>query len=282
MDKTREQLLQRYEELQQAKAKVEKDLLKIPGVAAVSVGLKETNDSYTDEMCLRVYVEKKKPAKEIPEGELIPRRINNFLIDVNEIPKDVTGSAAFKPDYGKYRPLTGGIAIKSARSKQFGTLGCMVLDVAEGEVFLLTNFHVLLTNGEEKGHDVGQPDFCCEPCPCRCGEIARIERWGDWDTDNVDCAIALLTSDQQNNWNNDVLELGPIRSIRLDDTGTPVHRVRPNDTVFKRGFSSGRTEGIVIDPTAPITVGFHTKNGDVFKSFTDQILSKIKYRKSLF
>jgi len=274
MDRKRDQQLQEYTELLRLKDKVEGELLRIPGVVAVSVGLKVIDGLHTEDMCLRIYVDEKKPLERIPETYRIPSLIDGVATDVNEIPKDVTASAATKPDTARYRPLCGGIAIKSANSKRglIGTLGCMVLDEAEGNVFLLTNHHILRGNGEEKGHDVGQPDFCCEPCPCRCGEIAKLERWGNLETDNVDCAIAILTSDQQDNWNNDVLGLGPVRSIRLDDSGTPVHPVLPNDTVFKRGVSSRRTEGLVIDPAAPVTVPIPTKDGLVSINFTKQIL----------
>jgi hypothetical protein len=288
MDKARDQQLQEYTELLHLKDKVEKDLLNIPGVVAVSVGLKVIEGFHTEEMCLRIYVDEKKPLEAIPEAYRIPPSIDGVATDVNEVSHDVSASAAVKADTAEYRPLCGGIAIRSANSKgrQVGTLGCMVLDEAEGDVFLLTNAHVLLANGESKGHDVGQPDFCCEPCPCRCGEVAKLERWGDYETDNVDCAIALLTSDQQSNWNNEVLELGAIRTIRLDENGTPVHPItglptfngqpyKPviaKDTVFKRGISTRLTEGIVVDPAAPATVGIPTKDGEVSISFTNQIL----------
>ncbi len=282
MDDAREIRIRQYNELLQMKADAEKTLRAIPGIVAVSVGMKVTQGSVTDIMCLRVYVNEKRTTEQLPVDEQIPTHINGIPTDVNEMPNNVTGAAGKQHGHKKYRPLRGGIAIRSANSRHFysGTLGCFVKDSEETEepatIYLLTNYHVLMLNGEEAGHQVGQPDFCCEFCCLRCGEIAKITRWGDLFNDNVDCVIAELSNGQENNWTNEIPGLGEIRCTPLNEAGNPVTPVVPNDTVFKRGISSGVTQGVVVDVTAPISPKFDSKDGEITKLFLNQILIQRK------
>jgi len=282
MDDAREIRIRQYNELLQIKADAEKRLRTIPGIIAVSVGMKVTQGSVTDTMCLRVYVNQKKAIAQLPADERIPTQIDGIPTDVNEMPNNVTSAAGKQHKYKKYRPLRGGIAIRSANARHFltGTLGCFVKDSEEAEepatIYLLTNYHVLMFNGEEAGHQVGQPDFCCEFCCLRCGEIAKITRWGDLFNDNVDCVIAELSNGQERNWTNEIAGFGEIRCTPLNEAGDPVTPVVPNDTVFKRGISSGVTQGVVVDVTAPISPKFETKDGEITKLFLNQILIQRK------
>jgi len=283
MDDAREIRIRQYKELLLVKADAEKTLRAIPGIVAVSVGMKVTQDAVTDIMCLRVYVNEKRAIEQLPADERIPAQINGIPTDVNEMPRSVSGAAGKPHGHKKYRPLRGGIAIRSANARHFysGTLGCFVKDknAAEGQpttIYLLTNYHVLMLNGEEVGHQVAQPDFCCEFCCLRCGEIAKISRGCNWQNDNVDCVIAELSNGQEKNWTNDLPGFGEIRCTPLDAAGNPITPVIPNDTVFKRGVTSGFTEGVVVDVTAPISPKFDSKNGVITKLFLNQILIQRK------
>lgn len=57
-------------------------LLQIPGVMSVSLGYKETAKGMTDQFGLRVYVQHKKSASEVPATEMIPSEINGLTTDV--------------------------------------------------------------------------------------------------------------------------------------------------------------------------------------------------------
>ncbi len=57
-------------------------LLQIPGVTSVSLGYKETGKDLTDQFGLRVYVQQKKSAAEVPVSEMIPTEINGLTTDV--------------------------------------------------------------------------------------------------------------------------------------------------------------------------------------------------------
>jgi len=277
MIKTREERIKEVKRLSEISDEVENELRRIDGVSYVSVGLKVVKNFPTEEICFRVYVTRKKTLTELSEAERIPSRIRNIKTDVVEIPMNVSASALeIKTfDDSKYRPLVGGSKIRSAKGIDYGTLGCFVYDDENDSIALLTNYHVVFMNDEEKGHQIAQPDFCCEYCCCRCGEIAKLER-GAWDEDNVDCAIATLTGDNQQQWTNDVLELGRISPPSLDEHGKPNDPPVVGDTVFKRGMNSGLTEGLIIEvmkPDKTISVGYPTKNGTVItKEFTGQLV----------
>lgn len=64
--------------------KVRKEWLKRPGVTAVDVGYKIKGGELTDELAIRVHVQRKLPAEALPEHELFPERLGNFSVDVIE------------------------------------------------------------------------------------------------------------------------------------------------------------------------------------------------------
>ena len=68
-------ILRTYDEVRQ-------ELLSIPGVLGVGIGVKETDNEFTDEMSYRVYVAEKKPVEELTAAELIPPQIGDFRTDV--------------------------------------------------------------------------------------------------------------------------------------------------------------------------------------------------------
>ncbi len=279
MNRTREERIKKYNKMLAMSEEVEKELLNIPGVVKVTAGLKVTSRLPTEELCFRIYVDNKKPASEIPQGERIPDTIRNIKTDVNEVSKNITACGGY--DGKKYRPLAGGTKIFSSQSfASAGTLGCIAIDNESENAVLLSNYHILMINGEGQGHQIAQPEFCCDSSPCRCGEIAKLER-GAWDEQNVDAAIATLTGERQQKWSNEVLELGPITSFPLDNDGKPVDPPVAGDTVFKRGMNSRLTEGLIIEVGGPgnvIEVGYPTKEGgSVTKSFTGQIMIGPKY-----
>jgi hypothetical protein len=72
------------EEIRRIKARVEGDLLKLPGVAGVDIGYKHVRGKPTDELAIRVLVRTKKPAEAVPPSELIPPTIDGVPTDVIE------------------------------------------------------------------------------------------------------------------------------------------------------------------------------------------------------
>jgi len=174
-------------------------------------------------------------------------------------------------DDAKYRPLLGGTRIISSKSDIPGTLGCLAIDNENGNVVLLTCYSVLMIQGEQKGHQVAQPDFCCDSCCCRCGEVATLEK-GAWAESNVDCAIATLSDDFMEHWTNEVLDIGFITLVPMGPTGQPVNPLKEGDVVFKRGIDTRLTEGRIHKVRQDITV--ITPDGSDVNTFTGQIVIK--------
>jgi hypothetical protein len=290
-----EQRHREYYRLLGLKNAAEPALLAITGVVKVSVGLKMDGIKPTPDMCYKVYVDNTLAPPASPPGPQVPANIGGVPTEVIELSAKVSGSV--KLDEGKYRPLIGGTRVFSSRGPGPGTLGCFAIDDTTNKVVLLTNYHVLMANGEEKGHQVAQPDFCCDYCPCRCGEMAKLER-GFWGDKNVDCAIATLSNGFENKWTNQVVRLGYISCIPVNplkepvdpETGSltdatsnlPYQPVKPGDTVFKRGINSRLSEGVVVDPTGASTIQFNSKNGIVKYTFLNQIIVAPKNPKRPF
>jgi hypothetical protein len=100
-------------EIQSTKEAAEDELLQRPGVTGVDIGYKYVNGKKTDEIAIRVLVEKK---KDVSSDKRIPEVIDGFKTDVIQrkfvlhplkIPvAEITPQA----DTGNYDPLTGGSA----------------------------------------------------------------------------------------------------------------------------------------------------------------------------
>src|SRR5438046_1144717 len=125
---SKEELRQRQNALLAVHDAAKAELMKIPGVIGVGIGLKQVDGKMTDQICFRVYVHAKKSAEEVPAAEIIPAQVQGFPTDVLKV-YDVRSTAQFveRRDLTEHRPLTGGVAIstKSVTQNQngFGTLG---------------------------------------------------------------------------------------------------------------------------------------------------------------
>lgn len=140
-------------------AGVEAKLRAIPGVRHVSVGLKRRGGVSSDLMCIRVYVEEKRPLADIPESERIPPVFEGFATDVHP-----RRTFEFAYDNTRYRPIHGGSLIANNRigndgkggvGIEGGSLGCMA---KRGRLtVLLSCCHVLKAHGADDGDRIYQP-----------------------------------------------------------------------------------------------------------------------------
>jgi hypothetical protein len=215
----------------------EAELRAIPGVVHVSVGLKQINDTATDEHCIRVYVKKKKSPSEVPPNERIPKRIQGIATDVNEVQV-----ADLAVDKAKYRPLTGGceisnnVVVDADDNVDVGTLGCFATDQTDLKTVLLTSFHVI-------GNTAGTPVF--QPLAADMDQIGTVKRGQP--TGNIDAAIADIdpafatTVDAING----LFLNGSNHVAGVDDPVSGMH-------VFKVGRTTGLTAGKVVDADAPV------------------------------
>ena len=70
------------EELRVVKQKHIDHLLAWPNVTAVDINYKTVRGRKTDELCLVIWVRKKKPESELPPDEILPKEIDGFAVDV--------------------------------------------------------------------------------------------------------------------------------------------------------------------------------------------------------
>jgi hypothetical protein len=257
----------------------------IPGVIHVSVGLKEKGGALTDQLCIRVYVRRKRDRAEIAPDEVIPLEISGIATDVN-----LVGEFDFQTDNTRYRPIKGGIQISNrilvsagaggGTQIARGTLGCLAIDQTDNAAVLLSSSHVLMANGAASGDKVFQPGpvwlppVMPQPVPLRptddADKIAVIRRGVM--TNKADAAIAAIDVSScchccGIHFSNDINGLSaagqPPRNTIVGD-----ERAVSGMRVFKVGHATLRTEGTVVDDNYP---DFSITEGATSHPFTGQI-----------
>jgi hypothetical protein len=266
---------------------VKAELLRIPGVVEVGVGLRERGGSLTPEPAFRVYVEEKLPESEIPPENRIPKEIRGFPTDVIKQRKRVLIMGFNDENDSKnYKTKVGGGQIGiNVMFSGTGTLGCFARLTSDNSVVVLSCHHVLMQGGGGNV-GVGQPDYSGSWC-CVCNEIAKTiaSPSNQADSDHLDCAIARLKSD---------VKFAPkIRKIKKPDDTTELSgniegsdaAVR-GDEVWKVGSRTGLTRGtlsqiapdVEIQPIAPFAyVADHGDSGSVIvHALTSKVLGLLK------
>ncbi len=264
-------------EIRPIKQTVEADLLKREGVTGVDIGYKYVKGKKTDELSIRVYVEKK---KDVPEKKRIPKTIQGVKTDVIERkfilhPLLVrVADIELKADTGNYDPLQGGISIGPCRSVYLnatdaachgapgagwyvfvGTLGAFVRDNTTNAEMMLSNFHVMcVDNGWSVGDTMAQPSRVDGgSCPSDVvGTLQRASLGGQ-----VDCAVADHT---MRGYNCSIVDIGTVAG-----TATAAEDM----AVRKRGRTTGLTYGTV--DTVDLSVNIDYCNGLGSVMLTNQI-----------
>lgn len=264
---SREERLQKQNQLQQIREEVERELKQIPGVVGVGIGFRMTAGQTVEEIVFQVFVEDKKPAADIPPDQMIPREIRGVPTDVMTIPR---GSTHADPTPGqlqkKRRPLASGIQIQNSKSvattsgtsttirTSVGTLGCFVRKTGDNTgTYILSNEHVMLALGASVGDKMAQDHYVDCIC-CDCNVIGRISEAINNTT--VDCAIAKLDSDIA--IVNEIVGIGTIQG------DVPVSTLIMGDPVRKVGRTTALTSGTIFAISSPVEV-----DG---KIYNDQIL----------
>ena len=248
--------------------KVHQDLfLRDSNVIGMGIGLKTIKGKATSQLCMKVYVEKKIPEKNLtPSNIKIPKTLKlpttekypqeEISTDVEEI-----GKVALLSYNGRYRPAPGGVSIGHFNVSG-GTLGCLVFDINNHEVLILSNNHVLANcNNAAVGDLVTQPgrlDGGNVPTDA----VAQLVRWINVDTSGggniIDGAVcrplnsSLVTST--------ILDVGEIKGVTMAFLGMQVK---------KTGRTTQHTRGTVKDVNAVLRIGY----GNGVAIFKDQILT---------
>lgn len=242
-EKTREQYDFEIERAEAKLADARAQLMKIPGVNDVVVGIKVTGGRATDQVVYQVYVEKKKPVADLAPSDRIPTEIGGILTDVISLGPIVS-----------HNLVCGGVRItQSLWGGSSGTLGAIGLAtaanarVAPGTPLFLTNHHVASTIGGAVGVNCLCDSWCCECCAI--GHLVDAQL-----TNLADGAIGTLNPGVP--FSNDILEIGAIRGTGVAAQGM---------VVIKYGDTTGFTEGTVISINTAFT------RTDDHNSFINQI-----------
>ena len=214
-------------------------LLWIPGVRYVSVGIKETGGMATQEVVFHVYVDRKKPLAELAPADRIPATaagIGTDVISLHSEPHDI---------------LVGGMDVTgSLWGLHTGTMGVIGLATADNThapvntPLLLTNHHV----AGDIGGAVGRSCLCDSWC-CKCCDIGLLVDAAQ--TNLVDGAIATLNAGVH--FSHEILGIGAIRGPGVATMNMPI---------VKYGATSGFTKGSVtaIDAPSDRSDGVHFDN----------------------
>ncbi|WP_315092965.1 hypothetical protein [uncultured Cellulomonas sp.] len=250
-------------ELVAIKERVEAEYLARPGVTGIDVGYKVVAGVQTDEVAIRVHVEKKKDT--VPKAQRVPTSIDGAVTDVLErtyelqvvrTPLDVSVQA----DTTHYATLQGGISIGPSRAiggfVYAGTLGAIVTDNVSGQKAAVTNFHVACV---DSGWNVG--DRQVQPSRVDTGTVPGDEFGAILRavlSSHIDGAV--LSIDAGRTTSSTIVDIGTVNGTKPATLGMAVR---------KRGRTTGLTHGSV--DGLSLTVNVDYGDGLGVHTLTDQV-----------
>ena len=253
-------------EIVRAKENVESEMLKRPGVTGLDVGYKYVGGQRTDEIAIRLLVEKKK--KTVSKDEKFPDTIDGVKTDVIERTYQLhqlgnrkkVDEITLMADTTNYNPVKGGISIGPCRAVggyvYVGTLGAIVKDNATGNPMLLSNFHVMcLDNGWHVGDTMAQPGRV-DGGTCPANVVGTLQRSAL--TASVDAAVSRLSG---RGYACEIVDIGGV-------AGTAATAVL-GQAVRKRGRTTGLTYGFV--DSVSLSVNIDYGNGLGVRTLTNQM-----------
>lgn len=225
--------------------KVRRSWLRRPGVTGVDVGFKMRGRQMTDDLAIRVHVRRKVPIDTLPsKAEVFSEsdktsKLGDFEIDVIEADYGLSErtTTVLAPEQVSRRdrvdPLVGGVSAGNALAGG-GTLGALVWDRTDGEVCILSNWHVLCRRqGCEAGEPIYQPSLA--DGGRRPDTVAELKRWRL--SKNADAALARLTGARP--YTRDILGLNPVAG--MDDPELGMQVVKSGRTT---NLTKGRIDGV--------------------------------------
>ena len=250
-------------ELVAIKERVEAEYLARPGVTGFDVGYKVVGGVQTEEVAIRVHVEKKRDG--VPKDQRVPASIDGAVTDVLErryelqvvrTPLDLSVQA----DTTHYATLQGGISIGPSRAiggfVYAGTLGAVVTDNVSGQKAAVTNFHVACV---DSGWHVG--DRQVQPSRVDTGTVPGDEFGAILRavlSSHVDGAV--ISIDPGKTTAGTIVDIGTVNGTKAATLGMVVR---------KRGRTTGLTHGSV-DGLA-LTVNVDYGDGLGVHTLTDQV-----------
>jgi len=271
--------------VKKVKEKNSEQLLSLLNVVGVGVGEKITLNEMTDELAIRVYVNRKFPERffiNYPD-EVIPPEIDGVptdVIQIDEITKYDTISLPPERQQ-RLRPVPSGCSISHYAIKSRGTLCSWAKDKETGEPLLVSCWHVIANYGR-----CCQGDPIVQPSRLDGGRvpediIAYLERWVDvrmMAKDLIDSKIRIklaLKACAPLPWNYiDGAVAKPITEDVVSDLILGVGKIKKHKktmpkrgmNIMKSGASTGVTFGVIFDVDVDIFVKYRTLGYAIFKN----------------
>ncbi|WP_027717149.1 hypothetical protein [Desulfovirgula thermocuniculi] len=285
------------EGLLRALQKSRPQLLRLPNVVGVGVGIKQVAGEATGKKALVVFVKKKVPPGELARAHRVPREIEGVPTDVVEIGE--VRLLGLRTE--RVRPARPGVSIGHYKVTA-GTFGAVVRDRTTGKRLILSNNHILAnaTDGRDGRAFVGDPVLQPGPydgggagdrigtllrfaplvravqeadCPVaaavvRAGnrlirgvrphyELKMFKRYQGANV--IDAALAL--PDAPDLVEEEILEVGRVEGLAQASPGLKV-------------LKSGRTSGLTAGTVTAVSVTLEVDVGDNAKGwFTDQVVT---------
>lgn len=226
-------------------------------VKGCGVGKKKIGGQDTGKTSITVFVEKKIPASQLREEDLIPLFCEEVSTDVIEIGKIDT-----QLTQEEHRPIFGGISCGHPTISS-GTIGLPALKTekyGEPKEVLLSNAHVIAPHWS---NNISEGDAILQPGVADGGtlssEVAALLDWKEIDFEGeneIDAAIAECTQETD------------IYIPRIGNYLSLIEGPEVNMPVAKYGRTTGYTEGVILATDTDIDVNF----GEGVVEFVDQIL----------
>lgn len=249
MMKSRLSITKEQDRLIAMHSKVQGYLRQFPNVEHVGVGIKETDGRHTEELCFRVYVDRKLDRAMLRPEDRLPDTIYGVPTDVLEkMQTELNGG----PDSQKYASMRGGVQIRNEFHQGdnrigAGTVGCLARTTTGSKLVALTARHVL-TDGLSGTPlpavttvEVGHPRWikCC--CCCSYNEVGSVMKVSA--ITDLDCGIVELDGSASS----DVASESTEHEVEGIGTIAGVAQAVCYEKVSKRGAATSLTEGVVVD-----------------------------------
>ena len=181
------------------------------GAHSVGIGRKCVHGKATDQLCIRYYVSRKRPAGRLSSGERIPESVEFFSRKKGKTVRLATDIIESPPAQfeqvdpeSRLRPVPGGCSGGAAGHS--GTIGGWVWDTTDDTIVMLSNDHVFEHN---PGDDIVQPsilDGGSLPAD-KIGDVKRGIARSSTTPNQVDCSIG--DPDDSSVYDLSVIEIGP-------------------------------------------------------------------------
>lgn len=264
------------------------ELLVRRDVIGVGVGIKTVRNIETGKPCIKIYVGKKLPKPVLNSSEILPQKIEGVPTDLVEFGMP-TKETRLQPAPGrgeKVRPVPIGVSVGHYALKGAGTVGGYFKDIETGEIYLMSNWHVLTNYGRgQRGDEIIQP-ASIDGGTKEKDTIAYLEKWIDVEmlgpvlSEAKSNLKAYLNRGKKPPINDvDVAFARPVSKDIITSTVPGIEKItgvrdpKIGNHVISIGRTSGISHGRVLDTNATVWVQY---TGCGVALFDDVVLTNIK------